>query len=209
VTARHTAYFGFELDRERSWRTGTFPADLAEQARAVLAQSVVDGVTQHPRQPRISKAVNRLQEYWFRSGGTLEAARTDRVVEQLRVQLDPANSWREFLDLDLELGIDELIPADVRRNLDNLPSSAHVLGDRIPLAYELEGGKPVVMLRMREGQARRLRRRDLPHLDRPLHFSVFRGRREIVRAASLDELQARLQLLPAERKKHGRRRRRR
>ena len=209
VTACCTAYFGFELDRERSWMTGTFPADQAEQARAVLAQSLVDGVTQHPRQPRISKAVNRLQEYWVRSGGTLEAARTDRVVEQLRVQLNPANSWREFLDLDLELGIDELIPADVRRNLDNLPSSAHVLGDRIPLVYELEGGKPVVMLRMREGQARRLRWRDLPRLDGPLHFSVFRGRREIVRAASLDELQARLQLLPAERKKHGRRRRRR
>ncbi len=209
VTARRTTYFGFELDRERSWITGTFPADLAEQARAVLAQSLVDGVTQHPRQPRISKAVNRLQEYWLRSGGTLEAARTDRVVEQLRVQLDAANSWREFLDLDLALAIDELIPADVRRNLDNLPSSAHVLGDRIPLVYELEGGKPVAMLRMREGQARRLRRRDIPRLDRPLHFSVFRGRREIVRATSLDELQARLQLLPAERKKHGRRRRRR
>ena len=209
VTARRTEYFGFELDRERSWITGKFSLELVAQARVVLAQALVDGVTQHTRQPTISKVVNRLNEYWRRSGGTLEVARADRVADLLLGQLDRVNSWREFLDLDLELGIDALIPPDVRRSLDNLPSSAHVLGDRIPLLYEIEGGKPVALLRMREGQARRLRLRDLPRLDRPLHFSVFRGRREIARATSLDELQARLHLLPAERKKRSRRRRRR
>jgi len=208
VTARRTEYFGFELDRERSWITGKFSLELVAQARVVLAQALVDGVTQHTRQPTISKVVNRLNEYWRRSGGTLGVARADRVADLLLGQLDRVNSWREFLDLDLELGIDALIPPDVRRSLDNLPSSAHVLGDRIPLVYQLEGGKPVALLRMREGQARRLRRRDLPCLDRPLHFSVLRGRREIVRATSLDELQARLKLLPAERKKRNRRRRR-
>ena len=208
VTARRTEYFGFELDRERSWITGKFSLELVAQARVVLAQALVDGVTQHTRQPTISKVVNRLNEYWRRSGGTLEVARADRVADQLQGQLDRVSSWREFLDLDLKLGIDTLIPPDVRRSLDNLPSSAHVLGDRIPLVYQLEGGKPVALLRMREGQARRLRRRDLPCLDRPLHFSVLRGRREIVRATSLDELQARLKLLPAERKKRNRRRRR-
>ena len=113
------------------------------------------------------------------------------------------------MSLDLELGLDDVIPADVRQGLDCLPTSAQILGDRVPIDYGLDAGKPVAILRLREGQARRVRRRDLPELDRPLHFSVFRGKLEVVKADSLDELRARLQLLVAERRIRGRRPRRR
>jgi hypothetical protein len=212
VTARRTEYFGFELERVRSKLTGVFPGDLADQARVVLARALLDDATPHPRQAAIIKAANRLRDYWRRSGGTLEAAAPDSVVERLRTQLTGITSWSDFMSLDLELDVDDVIPAGVRRDLDSLPASAQILGDRVPIDYGMDAGKAVAILRLREGQARRVRRRDLPDLDRPLRFSVFRGKREVVNAGSLDELHARLQLLTAERRirgRHTRRRRRR
>ncbi|UCD23829.1 MAG: DEAD/DEAH box helicase [Gemmatimonadota bacterium] len=209
VQACRTEYFGFELERERSWLGGEFPQDLASRARETLARALVDGITQHRQQPMISKAVGRLREYWYRSGGNLEAARSDLVAARLRAQLGAVDGWPGFLDSDLKLAVDEIVPDDVRRDLDALPSSAPVLGDRVPIEYRLEDGKAVAVLRLREGQARRLRSRDIPALDRPLHLSVSSGKREILRATSLDELQARLQLRQAERRISGRRRGRR
>jgi len=50
----------------------------------------------------------------------------------------------------------------------------------------------VARLRLREGQARRLRERDLPSLDRPVRFIVLRGKREAVRADSLADLGTKL-----------------
>lgn len=69
----------------------------------------------------------------------------------------------------------------------------------MPLIYEIEGDAGVVRLRLREKQAVRLRERDLPETDRPLRFSVFRGRQEVVRAASLEELAEGLRALTAKR----------
>jgi hypothetical protein len=83
----------------------------------------------------------------------------------------------------------------------------------VPLDYDLEGATPVVRIRLKEGQARRLRQRDLPELDRPLRFTVTRGQGSAVRARSLEELQRALKNLPAkgrnQRHRPPRRRRRR
>jgi hypothetical protein len=101
----------------------------------------------------------------------------------------------------------------VRAELDALPSSLFVYGDRVPLEYEVERGAGVARLRRKEGQARRLQPKDLPELDRPLRFTVVRGRREAVRADSVEELHARLQTLTRDERRRltrgGRRRRRR
>ncbi len=211
VATRRTAYSGFELDVEREWVTGTIPKDLLESARDVLAQAVLDGVTQHPAQRAVSRAIQRLDEYWRRSGGSIPAADPAHVKEQLRSQLAEIRTWDDFLQLDVALGVDDALDAAVRRPLDELPASAHVLGDRVPLSYELELGKPVAHLRLREGQARRLRQANLPLLDRPMRFTVHRGRREILRADSLEQLRSMLRLLPPEKKrvKHRPSRRRR
>ncbi|UCG86226.1 MAG: DEAD/DEAH box helicase [Gemmatimonadota bacterium] len=195
VATRRTAYFGFELSVERSWLTGKIPNELSESARDVLAQAAMDGVTRHPDQAKVSRVVARLDEYWRRSGGSLAAADPARVTEQLRSQLAGVNSWNDFLEVDLELDIDRVLAAEDRGRLDELPASAHVLGDRVPLSYELEGGKPIVYIKLRERQAQRLRQRDLPALDRPIRFIVHRGRREILRADSLHQLRDRLRLL--------------
>jgi hypothetical protein len=66
----------------------------------------------------------------------------------------------------------------------------------VAIEYDVDRGVGVARLRLREGQARRLRDDDLPALDRPLRFTVLRGKREAVRAASLDELRALLRALP-------------
>src|SRR5205085_1742141 len=43
-------------------------------------------------------------------------------------------------------------------------------------------------LRLKEGQAKRLQPSDVPPFDRPVRFTVLRGKREALRSDSLDEL---------------------
>ncbi len=204
VVTQRTEYFGFVLDQERRPLVGDFPVELREQAREALVDALLAGLTPHPTQNAILRAAARIDEYWRRSGGTLETAQPGVSRDLLRDQLRDVDSWSGFLDTALELEVDALIPAGVRESLDALPSSAMVLGDRIPLVYDIEGGQAVARLKLREGQARRLRKRDLPQVGRPLRLSVVRGKREVIRAASLDELARGLARLP----RQGRRRRR-
>jgi hypothetical protein len=199
VATRRTAYFGFELTSDRTIVADEIPAGLVEAARNVLAQALVDGVTPHRSQGEISRAVAQLDEYWRRSGCTIRSANPGHAIELLRGQLDEVDSWSDFLQANLKLDVSQLLDAERCSSLDMLPNSVAVLGDRIPIAYELEGLKPVAVLMLREGQARRLRERDLPSLDRPLRLSVRRKQREIVRAESVEELHRRLQLLPNKR----------
>jgi len=203
VEESRTEYAGFELDRERRPLVGRFPARLQEAARDALARGLVERRTPHPDQGTLARAVERLDEYWRRSGGSLGAAGPQSVYAQLRRQLDPVESWDGFLGTRLSLDLDA-VPQATRHDLDTLPDSVHVLGDRVPLRYDLEDGAPIVRIRLREGQARRLRPADLPALDRQLRFEVVRGKREVVRARSLDDLRAALRALP---RAAGRRRR--
>lgn len=209
VVTEATEYFGFELGRERRPLRGRFPPDLADGARAALALALLEGRTSHPQQGRIHRAAQRIDEYWRRSGGTLEAARPEQVRQRLAEQLAAVNSWEEFLDTRLELDPAALAPAGVRDGLDALPNSAAVFGDRVPIVYEMEDGSGVARLRLREKQARRLGAGDLPDVDRPLRFSVIRGRREVLRARSVQELKAGLRSLKHEGQPRGRGRRRR
>jgi hypothetical protein len=123
-------------------------------------------------------------------------------------------SWSAFLETPLYLDLDDFVPAGERDRLDALPGSAHVLGDRVPIEYRVEAGRGVAWLKLREKQADRLRPEHLPHLPMPLRFSVMRGRREVGRAATLDELATVLTRLAKRRRRredgrrrHGRRRR--
>ena len=85
-------------------------------------------------------------------------------------------------------------------------------GDRVPVDYDVEQGAGVIRLRLKEGQARRLQPRDLPPLDRPVRFTVLRGKREAVRADTLEDLRRQLSSLSREERvrlvRGGRRRRR-
>jgi len=208
ITQRRS-YFGFELDRQRVPLTGSFPENLLNEILSTLANAVCEGVTPHPAQAALSRAVSRIDMYWRRSGGTLPAASPENVMLCVRSQLAKIRSWQQFLETKITIDPDVVVPIARRRELDELPASLHVLGDRVPLYYEFEAGAPVVTIRLREGQARRLRPRDLPCLDRPLRFSVSRGRRELARASSLDELRRRVNALPPDRDRRRVRRRKR
>jgi ATP-dependent helicase HrpA len=66
----------------------------------------------------------------------------------------------------------------------------------VPLDYEVEDGMGVARVRLREGQARRLRQDELPALDRPLRFAVQRGGHPPIQADTIPALHSALQRAP-------------
>lgn len=115
-------------------------------------------------------------------------AATDRVAALLASQLARVGSWEDFLGTRMVLDVDAMIPERERQALEALPSSVHLYGDRVAVDYEVERGIGVVRLRLKEGQARRLQPADVPPFDRPVRFTVLRGKREALRSDSVEEL---------------------
>ena len=198
-------YAGFVLERRRTRIAEVFPEGLEDAARREIARKVVEGITQHPNQERVSKVVGRLDEYWRRSGGDLAEAHPTVVEAKILDQLQTVSSWQDFVETAVQLCLDDFLTHDQRAELDSLPTTATIRGKHIPLRYEFDGKTPVVRLRLQEALALRLSERYLPPLDRPIRFSVIRGKREVIRVASLEEMQQALRRLPEDR--HGRRRR--
>jgi hypothetical protein len=202
---REVTYFGFVLERDSEPLPSPFPPDMADAARTALRDAVLAGQTPHPDQTAVRRALDRLGFYWRRSGGRVEGAASSAAADRLAAQLAAVDSWDRFIGTRLKLDVDSVVPAAERARLEALPASLHLFGDRVPIDYEVEQGVGVARLRLREGQARRLRERDLPPFDRPLRFTVVRGKREAVRVDSVAELAPKLAgLTRAERARHGR-----
>jgi hypothetical protein len=193
---REVRHFGFLLKREVEPLPSPFPEPLAAAARAALVAALLAGETPHPDQTKLRRGLVRLGEYWRRSGGTLAAAATDRLAERIAGQVAGVQSWEDFLSTRVSLEVEAIVPQADRERLDALPNSLHLYGDRVPLEYDVEGAVAVVRLQLKEGQARRLQPRDLPALDRPLRFTVLRGKRRAVRGESLEDLRRQLSELP-------------
>jgi hypothetical protein len=202
---RRRSYFGFELDTEMEPLRGTVPEPLRPVARDVLAEALLAGATTHPDQGRVRRAGEALDELWRRSGGTLREAAPEAVRTVVRAQLEGVNSWEDFLQTRIQLDPGALVDEATRARLDALPAMIRVRGDAVPLDYELADGTGVVRVRLREGQARRLRQGDLPPLDRPLRFAVVRGRHQPVLADTLTELHAELRRAPKPHREDGER----
>ncbi len=200
-------YAGFVLDRQRTAIVDEFPSGHEAAARQELALRLLEGITPHPNQKRVTKIVRRLDEYWRRSGGVLQEAQADRVTEKILDQLCDVFSWQDFLNTTIRLSVGDFLSVEQTGPLDSLPTAAMVRGTKIPLRYEIDGATPVVRLRLREALARKVRRRELADLDRPYRFTVIRGKREVVHASSVEDLQLRLRSLPKERPRHRGRRR--
>jgi hypothetical protein len=204
-------YHGFVLDRQRQPLTGEVDEDLLPKAREAMARALIEGKSRHPNRSGVARAARQLDEYWRRSGGTMRNAARWRVLDTLVGQLQSVTSWEQFLETPLTLDVDAMVSRDDRERLDALPASATVLGDRVAIDYRVEGGRATASLRLREKQARRLRPSDLPEVPFPLTFTVIRGRKEVGRAASLEELETVLNRLSVRQRQfrggHGRRRR--
>jgi len=188
AVARRLSYFGFDLEMDTEPLRGRWPPDLADSARSALAEALVQGHTAHPDQGRIRRAAESLEEWWRRSGGTLESASRLSLIDRLRPQLAAVDSWDEFLATPLNLEASTLVPEEERRRLDGLPGMVRIQGDAVAVEYAVERGEGVARLLLREGQARRLHQRDLPQLDRPLRFVVARRGEDPLRAESIEEL---------------------
>ena len=216
MVVRAVEYFGFTLDRDVEPLPSPFPEELADAARQALVQALLAGETPHPDQGKVRRALERFGHYWRRSGGQLSQARSEKLSEQIAAQLARVRSWDEFIGARIVLDPDAAIPERERHRLDSLPSSVFLYGDRVPVDYDVEQGVGgIVRLRLKEGQARRLHPNDLPAFDRPVRYTVTRGKHEAVRASSLDELRSGLRTLKSAHRarlmragRRGRRRRR-
>jgi len=187
VAVRRRTYHDFELERDAE-PLETIPPELAGQARAALVEALMTGVAHHHQARALRHTLERLGELWRRSGGTLAGVDGSVVRAALGRRLSQLRKFDDFLQVDLALSVDDFVPAELRRGLEELPSSVTLAGERCPLDYEIEGGVGLVRVRLKERVARTLREGDLPRLDRPLHFAVLRGKNSSVRAASLEEL---------------------
>lgn len=186
--ARRLSYFGFDLETEIEPLSGRIPDDLLEPARHALTAALLDGQTPHPDQGRIRRAASVLRDWWRRSGGSLDVIAEPELQRRMVEQLEGVRSWNEFLQTPLALDPERLIPETERRRLEALPGMVRMHGDAVALEYDVEHGVGVVRLVLREGQARRITRGDLPDLDRPVRFEIPRGREPSLRAGTLEEL---------------------
>ena len=184
---RRLTYFGFELDRERA-PLNVVPPELADAARRALVEALVTGAARHKDAAAVRRVLEHLGELNRRSGGTLTGADGATVRAALGRRLSHVRSVQEFLGANLALSVEEFIPAERRRALEALPAWVEVAGERCALDYEVEDGRSVVRIRLRESLALRIAESDVPVLDRPVAFTVMRRKQPALRVASLPEL---------------------
>jgi ATP-dependent helicase HrpA len=190
------SYFGFQLDTEMEQLNGRIPDRLRDEARDLLAGLLVSGDVVHPDAGRLKRAVGELDELWRRSGGTLPDLAPDAVRRRVLTQLGQVEGWEDFQRTRVALDPAALVDQPTRERLAALPDMVRLRGDAAPVDYELQNGEGVARIRLREGQAKRLRIDEVPALDRPVRFAVQRGRHPPLPADTLPELQALLRKAP-------------
>ncbi|MHB8838549.1 MAG: hypothetical protein ACYC7F_06305, partial [Gemmatimonadaceae bacterium] len=192
---RRVTFFGFELSRERE-PVHEFPAGLEGAARRVLAEAMARGEAHHASVQKNRQDIEEVREAYRRSGGAtprLGLAELTAWYERAIAGVRDVQEWRAARAL---LDADDFVPRDERLRLRVLPGAVDVRDRAVPIDYEVEdtptGVTGVARLRLPEKIARTLVEEELPALDRPLRFAVVRGARGTVKAATLPELQERL-----------------
>ena len=193
---RRLTYFRFDLESEVEPLADPIPEALRPAARDLLAEALVTGEAVHPDSGRLRRALAQLDELWRRSGGTLGQLAPEALLARVRAQLEPVTGWDEFQRTRILVEPEELVDAETRARLDALPGMMKIRGDAVPIDYEVAGGEGVARIRLREGQARRLRPDEVPALDRPVRFAVQRGRHAPLLSDTVAELQSLLRRTP-------------
>src|SRR5918992_5439768 len=194
VMRRRVEYFGFELERMVE-ALDEIPASLAAQARRLLAEALARGEARHRAIPRNHAAIEELREVYRRSGGAtprMGAKELASIYERM-LEEQGVGSIEQFKAARLAIDPDAVVPRAVRERYLALPGAVELRDRTVNIDYDVEetsqGTVGVARLRLPEKLARTLSEAELPTLDRPLRFSVHRGQRGTVRAATLDELQ--------------------
>jgi hypothetical protein len=184
---RRLRYFGFDIDREIE-PLEAIPPELRGLARSALVEALMTGRARHRDARHLRQTLERIGELVRRAGGTLPGADGAAVRTELGRRLAAVTQIGEFGRVDLALEVGQFVTENRRRELEALPAWVDLAGERCPLDYEVVDGVSTVRVRLRERAARALRPQDLPRLDRPLGFTVLRGKRAALRADSLEEL---------------------
>jgi len=185
-------YHGFELDREYE-PIDDFPPELDDRIRRVLADALARGEARHSALKRHRAAIEELREVYRRSGGATPRLGVADLTPLYERALDGVHSMDAFRAAPLAIDFDAIVAPDERARWLRLPDTAVVRGREVPIDYDVEvvdgEARGVVRLRLPEKLARTLTDDELPTFDRPVRFTVLRGSRGAVRAATLDELQ--------------------
>lgn len=205
VHVAHT-YHGFELESDDE-PVSTFPDDLADQARQVLAEALATGAAYHPS-TRDNRAVMReLREIYNRTGGEAREPSMSALTSYFQERLSDVASYSDFLDRDLSIDPGEWVTAEQRQSAEALPDNIVLAGDEYPLDYAIEDdGTAVARARIPSKLLGRLDESDVPELDRPLLWTILRKRQQSIRASTLDEARKLLAEAPADetQRSHGR-----
>ena len=160
--------------------------------RSVLAGALARGEARHAAVVRNQQPVNEVREAWRRSGGRTAKLGQAELSTWYLGQLAGVTSLQEFRALPLRVDADEFVPRAVRDALAQLPGAMEIRGRASPLHYEVEetpeGNVGVVRVVLHEKQARGLVAEEITALDRPLRYTVTRGARGSVKAATLDDM---------------------
>ncbi len=187
VVVRRVSFHGFDLEKQLEpleW----IPPELAGPARASLVEALMSGLARHKDARSVRRTLEELGSLWRRAGGTLAGVDRSVIRAALGQRLHDLRRFDDFQRADLALHPDQFVTAEQRHALDALPSSVVIAGEKCRLDYEVEGGVALVRVRLTERLARSIRDEEVPTLDRPLAFTVERGRRGAIRAASLGEV---------------------
>ena len=191
---------GFELDVEVEVLDAWGP-DLAARARQALADALSSGEAVHPSVRRNQSLIDEVREVWRRSGGRTPRLEAPELAALYAVLLDGVDSMDAFQARPLELApaLEALAPSEALAPYLALPDTVSVRDEDVPLVYDVaedaEGAlRGVVWLQLPEKLARTLVEEELPAFDRPVRFQVKRGRRGVVRADTLLELQDQLEM---------------
>ncbi len=194
VVKWQVAYHGFVFERDTQ-AIEEFPAELASQARRVLAESLARFEAKHAASHTNRAAIEEVRELHRRSGGEtprLDAAELAAHYEAM-LEAQGVASMAEFRAARLPIRVEDFVSLQRHAELRALPSYFSIDGRKIEVRYEIEENRGVARLELSEKLARSLREEELPDFDRPLRFEVSRGARGSVRADSLAELKEKLQ----------------
>ena len=194
VLRRRVEYFGFELEREVE-AVEEFPPGREDEARKVLADALARGEARHFAVKDNLGIIDAVRMAWRRSGGTLPRLSQPELATLYERRLAGVHSLTEFKQADLALAADleSWSPCAERAKFDALPARVSVRDRDVEIDYDVEevNGAPVGVARLQlpEKVARTLTVGEVPVLDRPVRFVVYRGQRGQVRAKTLEELQ--------------------
>jgi ATP-dependent helicase HrpA len=186
---RARTFHGFELESEDD-PLQEFRPEHAEAARAALAEAMAAGAAYHRATQPNRTVIRELREVHRRSAGATFDAGEATLASHFRERLAEIASYDAFQEADLRLDPERFVPAAERKRWLALPDTIALGGEEFPLDYGIEDGVAFARARVPEKVVRRLGEADVPELDRPLRWTVVRGKRQAIRADTLDEAHA-------------------